>query len=91
MAYNKDFFMMTQEEYDNFWINIDDVMESSPDRKLISTLATHILRLQDRIDELIDPYFHDEMHGEDCPCYAVVCACAYDYPTDVCRVHKESR
>lgn len=82
--------MLTRAEYD-IWLATapDDLMEIED--PLVAILYAHVLALQDRLDKLIDPEDHDRgdwPHGRGCKCYHQRCACAYDYPTDVCMVHE---
>ena len=82
--------MLTREEYGDWWINGDsDGIESTD---LIETLIYHVEALQKRLDKLLDPDQHDIQHNSskrDCFCYLTQCACAFDYPTDVCSAHKK--
>jgi hypothetical protein len=60
---------------------------SEPER----TLVRHVLALQGRIDELMHPDDHDQLHGIKCRCTFVQCACAYEHPDAVCMVHAAFR
>jgi len=78
---------MTRDEYDRWWSRIDDetINHSLPEPE--RTLALHVLALQDRIDQLLEPDEHDRSHARGCRCYLSQCACAYDHPDAVCSVH----
>ena len=79
--------MISREEYEQWMLHGDSSGFES--QQLIDTLLEHVGALQDRIDKLLEPHTHDVIHGRNCECWDTQCACAYDYPTDVCSVHKE--
>lgn len=79
--------MLTRDEYLAWWATPDQDIAPIPQDVAI-TLMHHVTALTARIDELAHPDTHDLAHGRGCPCYAQQCCCAYDYPTDICYVHK---
>jgi hypothetical protein len=75
---------MTRDEYDRWWMGWWTEQSEAPDLPPITVmLAAHVSALQERIDRLPHPD-HPEPNE-----WITQCACAYDFPTAQCGVHRK--